>query len=130
MTTPRFRDLLTAEWVKFWSLRSTAGGLVLTALLVIGSAVQQALYDRDNFSRWIALALAATGRPTDATRCARQRPFTPSHTAKAVHTHRALAAHAKAAAMGTRTRLRFDADEQTRAARVDRRDRRVAQPAR
>lgn len=48
----RFADLLAAEWIKFWSLRSTAGGLALIALLVVGSAVQQAMYDRDNWARW------------------------------------------------------------------------------
>jgi hypothetical protein len=53
-TEPRthFTDLLAAEWVKFWSLRSTAGGLALLALLIVGSAVQQAMYDRDNWGRW------------------------------------------------------------------------------
>ncbi|MEU0558168.1 ABC transporter permease [Dactylosporangium sp. NPDC006015] len=48
----RFADLLAAEWIKFWSLRSTAGGLALIAVLIVGSAVQQAMYDRDNWGRW------------------------------------------------------------------------------
>ncbi|MFJ8045389.1 ABC transporter permease [Kitasatospora sp. NPDC096147] len=32
----RLTDLLAAEWIKLWSLRSTAGALLLTALAVLG----------------------------------------------------------------------------------------------
>ncbi|MEU4093275.1 ABC transporter permease [Streptomyces sp. NPDC026673] len=44
MTAVRFRDLLAAEWLKMWSLRSTPWVYLVTALAVIGFNVGQA-YD-------------------------------------------------------------------------------------
>ncbi|MCX5384288.1 ABC transporter permease [Streptomyces sp. NBC_00083] len=43
----RFRDLLTAEWIKMRSLRSTPWTLALTALFVIGSAAVAAMAEVD-----------------------------------------------------------------------------------
>jgi ABC-2 type transport system permease protein len=45
----RFRDLVAAEWIKIWSLRSTTWTLACTALAVIGSAVVAARADYSNF---------------------------------------------------------------------------------
>ncbi|QIY68093.1 ABC transporter permease [Streptomyces sp. RLB1-33] len=45
----RFHDLLAAEWVKMWSLRSTPWTIALTILFVIGSAAAAALADYKNF---------------------------------------------------------------------------------
>lgn len=44
-----FRDLLAAEWIKFWSLRSMPWALGLTALLIVFVAVQFAL---DDYNHW------------------------------------------------------------------------------
>ncbi|WP_431770848.1 ABC transporter permease [Streptomyces cucumeris] len=41
----RFRDLLAAEWIKLWSLRSTVWALVVTALTVLGFTIGTA-YDQ------------------------------------------------------------------------------------
>ncbi|MFE0459365.1 ABC transporter permease [Kitasatospora sp. NPDC058965] len=46
---PRFRDLLAAEWIKLWSLRSTPWGLALSALAVIGLNVNAAWADYQNY---------------------------------------------------------------------------------
>ncbi|MFB7500218.1 ABC transporter permease [Streptomyces sp. NPDC056161] len=46
----RFRDLLAAEWIKMWSLRSTPWTIALTVLFVIGSSAVAALADYDNLS--------------------------------------------------------------------------------
>ncbi|NGN67999.1 ABC transporter permease [Streptomyces sp. A7024] len=43
-STARFRDLLAAEWLKTWSLRSTPWAYLLTALAAIGFSAGQA-YD-------------------------------------------------------------------------------------
>jgi hypothetical protein len=45
----RFRDLLAAEWIKLWSLRSTPWGLGLSALAVIGFNVNGAYADYSNW---------------------------------------------------------------------------------
>ncbi|MFI6925484.1 hypothetical protein ACIBIZ_36470 [Nonomuraea spiralis] len=45
MTRARFRDLLVAEWIKLWSLRSTSRLLVLGALAIVAVAVQRSLED-------------------------------------------------------------------------------------
>jgi ABC-type transport system involved in multi-copper enzyme maturation permease subunit len=45
----RFHDLLAAEWIKMWSLRSTPWTIALTILFVIGSAAAAALADYKNF---------------------------------------------------------------------------------
>jgi ABC-2 type transport system permease protein len=62
----RFRDLLAAEWIKLWSLRSTPWGLGITALVVIGIGANAASADyanwpdygkdiRANFDPWWAM---------------------------------------------------------------------------
>ena len=38
----RFRDLLAAEWLKFWSLRSSPWGLLISALVVLAANAGQA----------------------------------------------------------------------------------------
>ncbi|MEO3930960.1 hypothetical protein ABGB07_45035 [Micromonosporaceae bacterium B7E4] len=45
----RFRDLLAAEWIKIWSLRSTPWTLLLSTLFVIGTAAMEALDDYRDF---------------------------------------------------------------------------------
>lgn len=50
-TTPpraRFGDLLAAEWIKFWSLRSAAWVLGLSALAIFATSLKSALYTRDH----------------------------------------------------------------------------------
>lgn len=49
MTRDRFRDLVAAEWIKAWSLRSTPWTLGLVALFVVGSAAVAARNDYANF---------------------------------------------------------------------------------
>lgn len=48
----RFRDLLGAEWIKMWSLRSTGWMLALATLFTLGSAALAALGDYHNFPRY------------------------------------------------------------------------------
>lgn len=43
MTRARFRDLLAAEWIKLWSLRSTSWLLGLGTLTMIGIAAQSSI---------------------------------------------------------------------------------------
>ncbi|GAB3978761.1 hypothetical protein V1634_34320 [Plantactinospora veratri] len=45
----RFRDLVAAEWLKVWSLRSTPWTLLLGTLFVIGTATMEALDDYRDF---------------------------------------------------------------------------------
>lgn len=45
----RFTDLVAAEWIKLWSLRSTPWTLGLATLFVIGAAALAAKADYDNF---------------------------------------------------------------------------------
>jgi hypothetical protein len=47
---PRFRDLLAAEWIKFWSLRSIPWVLLLGAAVVVITAVKNATYTYDHFT--------------------------------------------------------------------------------
>jgi ABC-2 type transport system permease protein len=44
----RFADLVAAEWIKLWSLRSTAGSLLIAALAVLGLNVGTA-YDQNHY---------------------------------------------------------------------------------
>ncbi|MER6944158.1 hypothetical protein ABT294_09060 [Nonomuraea sp. NPDC000554] len=45
----RFRDLLAAEWIKLWSLRSTAWLLGVGTLVMIGLAAQKSI---DTYNSW------------------------------------------------------------------------------
>ncbi|SCL69218.1 ABC-2 family transporter protein [Micromonospora citrea] len=45
----RFRDLLAAEWIKLWSLRSTRWTLPLVFLFVVGVSVHASLADHRNW---------------------------------------------------------------------------------
>ncbi|MEV0723143.1 hypothetical protein AB0I37_10270 [Micromonospora purpureochromogenes] len=45
----RFRDLLAAEWIKLWSLRSTRWTLPLVFLFVVGVSVNASLADHRNW---------------------------------------------------------------------------------
>jgi hypothetical protein len=47
----RFRDLLAAEWIKIWSLRSTPWTLCLATLFVFGCALVSALDSYRDFAR-------------------------------------------------------------------------------
>ncbi|WP_232838527.1 ABC transporter permease subunit [Streptomyces geranii] len=47
---PRFRDLLTAEWIKFWSLRSSALVLASGALTTLGICVNAARVNADRLA--------------------------------------------------------------------------------
>ena len=44
----RFRDLLAAEWLKFWSLRSTPWSFVISALVILGLNAGAA-YEHDRY---------------------------------------------------------------------------------
>lgn len=55
---PRFRDLVAAEWIKMWSLRSTPWVLVLSALAVVGVNVNAAMADYANWPHYDAEARA------------------------------------------------------------------------
>ncbi|QDN92808.1 ABC transporter permease [Streptomyces sp. RLB3-6] len=57
----RFRDLLTSEWIKMRSLRSTPWTLALTALFVIGSAAIAALAEINNLRTMSPAARANQG---------------------------------------------------------------------
>ncbi|MFJ3216319.1 ABC transporter permease [Kitasatospora sp. NPDC086801] len=46
----RFRDLLAAEWIKFWSLRSTTWVLGLSALFIIAANLKAARYTYDHYT--------------------------------------------------------------------------------
>ena len=50
----RFRDLLAAEWIKFWSLRSTRWGVLLSAVIIIAMNVNAALADYRNWPTYPA----------------------------------------------------------------------------
>jgi hypothetical protein len=54
----RFRDLLAAEWIKLWSLRSTYGVLGGGALVLIGLNVQTTLVTYRRMPDWPAEQLA------------------------------------------------------------------------
>jgi ABC-2 type transport system permease protein len=51
-TRARFRDLLTAEWIKLWSLRSTYWVLGLGTLLMIAGAVQGSTSTYNEWPTW------------------------------------------------------------------------------
>lgn len=46
----RFGDLLAAEWIKLWSLRSTSWVLGLSALVIIGVNLKSATYTYDHYA--------------------------------------------------------------------------------
>ena len=48
----RFRDLLAAEWIKMWSLRSTPWTFALVTLFVVASSAMAALSDYRNFPHY------------------------------------------------------------------------------
>ncbi|WP_327418736.1 ABC transporter permease subunit [Streptomyces sp. NBC_01233] len=48
----RFRDLLAAEWIKLWSLRSTPWAFGISALAVIGINVNAAIADYNNYPNY------------------------------------------------------------------------------
>ncbi|WP_416903167.1 ABC transporter permease [Micromonospora echinospora] len=48
----RFRDLVAAEWIKLWSLRSTWGALGLILLATVGFAVHASLDTRRRWADW------------------------------------------------------------------------------
>ncbi|AXG81469.1 ABC transporter permease [Streptomyces paludis] len=48
----RFRDLLAAEWMKLWSLRSTPWALAVGALIIIGINVNATIADYTNWPRY------------------------------------------------------------------------------
>ncbi|MEU9508182.1 hypothetical protein AB0D32_18120 [Micromonospora sp. NPDC048170] len=50
----RFRDLLAAEWIKLWSLRSTLWTLPLVFLFVVGVSVNASLADHRNWPAYPA----------------------------------------------------------------------------
>jgi ABC-2 type transport system permease protein len=45
----RFRDLIAAEWIKLWSMRSTVWAFVVTAFIVIGLNVNGAYADYSSY---------------------------------------------------------------------------------
>ncbi|MFJ7908984.1 ABC transporter permease [Kitasatospora sp. NPDC096204] len=46
----RFGDLLAAEWIKFWSLRSVPWVLGLSAVAIVADGLKSALYTRDHYT--------------------------------------------------------------------------------
>ncbi|HEX8347060.1 MAG TPA: hypothetical protein VF657_20325 [Actinoplanes sp.] len=50
----RFHDLLAAEWIKLWSLRSTYGSLTVIMLAAIGFSANGALADHRNWPTYSA----------------------------------------------------------------------------
>ncbi|SEG87511.1 ABC-2 family transporter protein [Thermomonospora echinospora] len=62
----RFGDLLAAEWIKLWSLRSTFWVLGLGALTLIGLNVQATLADHRLMASWSAQRLADYNWMNDA----------------------------------------------------------------
>jgi ABC-2 type transport system permease protein len=55
----RFRDLVAAEWIKMWSLRSTIWALVIGALFITGVNVNAAYEDYRHWQGWDAEQRAA-----------------------------------------------------------------------
>ena len=45
----RFGDLIAAEWIKLWSLRSTAWAFLVTAVVVVGLSLNGAYADYSNY---------------------------------------------------------------------------------
>jgi ABC-2 type transport system permease protein len=52
--TARFRDLLGAEWIKLWSLRSTSVGLGFCALVIAGITANTSIADSHNWPTYNA----------------------------------------------------------------------------
>jgi ABC-2 type transport system permease protein len=50
----RFGDLLTAEWIKLWSLRSTSVGLAFCALIILGITTNTSVADYRNWPTYSA----------------------------------------------------------------------------
>lgn len=61
-TQARFRDLFTAEWIKLWSLRSTAWTLLLSAVAIFGFNCYSAHSDYVNLENFSAAARADFSR--------------------------------------------------------------------
>ncbi|PGH40848.1 ABC transporter permease [Micromonospora sp. WMMA1996] len=59
MMRARFRDLLAAEWIKLWSLRSTYGALALIAVSAVLFSARAALGDHHNWPDYPADRRAA-----------------------------------------------------------------------
>ncbi|MEV4662143.1 hypothetical protein AB0J85_09335 [Micromonospora echinofusca] len=64
--TARFRDLLAAEWIKLWSLRSTYGSLALIAVSAVLFSARAALADHRNWPGYSAERRAAFDPVNDA----------------------------------------------------------------
>ncbi|MEG3636131.1 hypothetical protein [Micromonospora palythoicola] len=62
----RFRDLLAAEWIKLWSLRSTWAAFALILLAMVGLAVHAALATHAGWPDWSAERRAARSPLWDA----------------------------------------------------------------
>ncbi|GIJ21391.1 ABC transporter permease [Micromonospora lutea] len=62
----RFRDLLAAEWIKLWSLRSTWAAFALILLAMVGLAVHAALATHAGWPDWPAEQRAARSPLWDA----------------------------------------------------------------
>ncbi|PMR58124.1 ABC transporter permease [Verrucosispora sp. ts21] len=62
----RYRDLLAAEWIKLWSLRSTWGAFALILLAMVGLAVHAALATHAGWPDWPAERRAARSPLWDA----------------------------------------------------------------
>ncbi|MFI5832876.1 ABC transporter permease [Micromonospora sp. NPDC051300] len=54
MMVARFRDLIAAEWIKLWSLRSTYGSMALIAVSAVLFSVRAALADHHNWPGYSA----------------------------------------------------------------------------
>ncbi|MGH4031524.1 ABC transporter permease [Actinomycetota bacterium Odt1-20B] len=66
---PRFRDLLAAEWIKLWALRSTPWSLGLAALVVVALNANAAYADYLNWPRYepaVRAGFAPAGALRDA----------------------------------------------------------------
>jgi ABC-2 type transport system permease protein len=50
----RFRDLVAAEWIKLWALRSTSWTLLLSALAIVGMNLNAAVADYQNWPHYDA----------------------------------------------------------------------------
>ncbi|MGI5489132.1 hypothetical protein [Microtetraspora malaysiensis] len=58
MTTTRFRDLLAAEWIKLWSLRSTPWLIGLGSLAIVAFAAQSSLNAYNSWPSFTAMEKA------------------------------------------------------------------------
>lgn len=52
--TARFRDLIAAEWIKLWSLRSSVVAFAAGALIILGITVNAAITDYRNYPTYSA----------------------------------------------------------------------------